>query len=278
MLEVLLTTPIDKSMTSLGPMTWPTLANRFVGAALREFGDQLATLAASRTAGATAYGDLDLTDPFGFLVAVILDQGIPAERAWAAPGVLRARLGHLDPVLISEAPEEVAIAFHERPKIHRFPSKAAAWISAAARRVVDDYGGNAAALWADEPPAATLRRRFEAFDGIGQKKAAMAVEILASDFGILVTELAGSDVAYDIHVRRVFLRSGLAARDTLEAIVNAARIINPVRPGALDLPAWTIGRIWCRPRQPRCGGCPIAWACPSAPLPGTVAARATANG
>jgi hypothetical protein len=38
-----------------------------------------------------------INDPFAFLLAVIFDQGIPAERAWRAPYDLRERLGHLDP-------------------------------------------------------------------------------------------------------------------------------------------------------------------------------------
>jgi uncharacterized HhH-GPD family protein len=266
-------------MTSLDSRSdRPTLANRFVTAALKEFGNRLAMDMASRAGGAATHGDMELADPFAFLVAVILDQGIPAERAWAAPKILRARLGHFDPVRISRETDAVTTAFYVRPMPHRFPSKAASWVAAAARRVVADYGGDASALWADEPSAASLRRRFEDFDGIGQKKAAMAVEILASDFAVPVRELSGSDVAYDVHVRRVFLRAGLVPRDTVEAVVTAARLLNPARPGALDVPAWTIGRTWCRPRIPRCGGCPIAWACPTAPLPPSGTARATTSG
>jgi uncharacterized HhH-GPD family protein len=254
-------------MASLQAMSEPSLANRFVAAALKEYGDRLDALAASRTAGATVYGEINLSDPFGFLVAVILDQGVPAERAWAAPGVLRARLGHLDPRRVAQEAERVTSAFLARPMPHRFPTKAAGWVVSAASRLVDEFAGDASGLWADAPTAATLRRRFEAFEGIGQKKAAMAVEILATDFAVPIRELSGSDVAYDIHVRRVFLRSGLVGRDTVQAIVGAARLLNPSRPGALDVPAWMIGRNWCRPRQPRCGDCPIAWACPTAPLP-----------
>jgi len=43
----------------------------------------------------------------------------------------------------------------------------------------------------------------DAFSGIGQKKAAMAVEILERDLGVTIRELKGSDIAYDVHVRRV---------------------------------------------------------------------------
>jgi hypothetical protein len=40
---------------------------------------------------------LILDEPFAFLLAVIFDQGIPAERAWRARYDLMERLGHLDP-------------------------------------------------------------------------------------------------------------------------------------------------------------------------------------
>ena len=53
---------------------------------------------------------LVLEDPFAFLLAVILDQGIVAERAWAAPYELRRRLGHLDPARIVADPTAVAEA------------------------------------------------------------------------------------------------------------------------------------------------------------------------
>ena len=107
--------------------------------------------------------------------------------------------------------------------------------------------------------------RLRAFEGIGQKKAAMAVEILARDLNVPISDLSGGDVAVDIHVRRVFTRTRIATRDDPREIVNAARRGHPVRPGALDIPAWIIGRTWCRPRNPVCSQCPISWVCPTAP-------------
>ena len=77
-----------------------------------------------------------------------------------------------------------------------------------------------------------------------------------------ISDLAGSDVAYDIHVRRVFLRTGLADADDVDQMVANARLLNPDRPGSLDLPAWDIGRRWCRPVGPRCGDCVLSVVCP----------------
>ncbi len=99
------------------------------------------------------------------------------------------------------------------------------------------------------------------FPGIGQKKAAMAVEILARDLHKKLQQLSGGDVAYDVHLRRVFLRTGLAQRDEVGHMVDVAWALYPERPGALDLPAWDIGRRWCRPADPDCPACPLNVAC-----------------
>lgn len=89
----------------------------------------------------------------------------------------------------------------------------------------------------------------------------MAVEILARTLGVLLKEMDGSDIAYDVHVRRVFLRTGLATRDEVTHMVAVARALHPERPGELDLPAWDIGRRWCRPTDPDCPTCPLTAAC-----------------
>ena len=122
--------------------------------------------------------------------------------------------------------------------------------------------GNAAELWPDAPTAMEPRRRREEFPGIGQKKAAMAAEILARDLRVGLKDLSGSDIAYDVHVRRVFLRTALAERDDVNHMVAVARAPHPECPGALDLPAWDIGRRWCRPSNPDCPACPLNSACP----------------
>lgn len=201
-------------------------------------------------------------DPFAFLLCVLCDQGMRAERVWRIPLDLRARLGHLDPARIAAAPRAVARAFAKRPMLHRYVNTVPGWVVAAARRVLDVHGGDAAALWSDRPTAAELRRRFAEFEGIGQKKAAMAVEVLVRDHGVAVADLAGSDVAIDVHLRRTLLRTGLASRDDVDHLVEAARRAHPERPGALNLPLWTIGRRWCRPTAPRCDACVLAACCP----------------
>lgn len=73
------------------------------------------------------------------------------------------------PVLWTAEPDGSGTHFRRRPHQPGHPL------------VLQRYDGGAAHLWTDEPTAAELRQRLQAFPGIGQKKAAMAAEILARD-------------------------------------------------------------------------------------------------
>jgi endonuclease III len=127
--------------------------------------------------------------------------------------------------------------------------------------VIREYGGDATAIWAGRPTVRELQRRLDDFPGIGQKKAAMAVEILERDLGVEVMQMSGSDIAYDIHVRRVFLRTGLAEYDSVEHMVAVARELFPERPGTLDEPAWFVGQNWCHPSEADCPHCVLRDPC-----------------
>jgi uncharacterized HhH-GPD family protein len=236
-----------------------------VAAALLEFGTHHSSsekaIAVDFTANPAA-NDLVRTDPFAFLCAVIFDQNVPAERAWLAPFLLKERLGYLDPNSIAAADGAVRAAIQQEPKLHRYVNKMPGWIVRAAQRVLDRYDGDASTIWSDNPAADVLQKRFDDFVGIAQKKAAMAVEILERDLGVPVRNLERSDIAYDVHIRRVFLRARLADRDDRDVMIAAARQLHPERPGALDLPTWLIGRGWCRPGVPDCATCPLTQVCP----------------
>jgi endonuclease-3 len=254
------------------PMAPPTLAlpppdpdAAAVAAALLAHGRSLAASLGGGTVRFTpndAANALIHSDPFAFLIAVICDQGIVAERAWAVPYELQQRLGHLDPTRMAAAPQAVIAAFAAPPSLHRFFNQVAGWVVEAAKIVATRYEGDASRLWNDGPSAAQLRARLDALAGIGQKKAAMAVEILERDLHVLVLDLSGTEIAYDIHVRRVFLRTGLAQHDNVAEMVAVAKALHPERPGELDNPAWDIGRRWCHAKDPDCPHCPLGGVCP----------------
>ncbi len=204
-------------------------------------------------------------NPFAFLLAVIADYGVPAERAWLLPQKLRQNLKHLNPRSIaSMPPEQLGNALRQIPSGHRFPNMLAKFFVSAAQKVVSEYDGDAIGIWKGRS-VRDAYLHLGAFLGIGQKKASMAVNILCRDLGWLnpqPAELKNIDVSYDVHVRRVFLRLGFAESDTMAEILQAARELNPEYPGKLDLGAWYVGRTWCRPARPDCGACRLTEVCP----------------
>ncbi|MBO1031387.1 hypothetical protein IPV09_08560 [Tessaracoccus sp. SD287] len=202
------------------------------------------------------------SDPFAFLLGVVFDHGIKAERAWEAPMELVRRMGHLDPWRMRVEPDEVARAVTTPPTLHRFPDIMSRAVVSAADIVCSKYDGDASRLWAPGSTASEVDARFREFRWVGQKKAAMAVELLVSRMGVDIADLHGSDVAYDVHIRRVFLRTGLVDHDSVGEVVAAARRLYPERPGYLDGPTWSIGRGWCHSTNPDCPNCPLTDACP----------------
>ncbi len=235
------------------------------GAALRAYGEELAVAGAAQSGGAftndEAADAFIKSNPAAFLIGVLFTQGIPAERAWAGPYLLSTRLGHFDLDRIASEPVAVSAAVATPPALHRFVKTLPAWIVAAAARVLDEYGGDATAIWRDGTELTAVVNRLKSFDGIGPKKAVMASEILVRHFGVRLTGIECGSVAYDVHVRRVFLRTGLADEDTLEAIEAAAARACPDAPGVLDLATWLVGREYCRPRDPLCEECRLGEVC-----------------
>lgn len=125
-------------------------------------------------------------DPFALLVGMVLYQQVPVEKAFAGPYELRERLGGaLDPLSIAEMdPADLEGVFKERPALHRFPANMAKRTQSVARHLVDEHGGDAAALWDDAPDAATVLRRLQALPGFGEYKARVTLGVLANHFGI----------------------------------------------------------------------------------------------
>lgn len=237
-----------------------------VGARLAEYAAEVAAAGTVQIGSAFTpdprADELIRTRPEAFLLGVLFTQGVPAERAWAGPYQLSRRLGHLDLARLACDESAVAEAFARQPALHRFVKTVPRWVSSAARRVLECYDGHAERIWAPGSHVLDVTARLLEFDGIGPKKAAMAVELLVRQLGVPLEGIECGTVAYDVHVRRVFLRSGLIDRDTPEEVRRAAAEACPAEPGSLDLGTWLIGRETCRPREPRCDECRLSEVCP----------------
>ncbi|MCL4339947.1 MAG: hypothetical protein JRN37_00465 [Nitrososphaerota archaeon] len=148
------------------------------------------------------------------------------------------------------------------PALHRYKYMARRLIEAS-KLILEKYDGNASKIWKGPASAKELENRFREFKQVGQKKASMAVNILVRDYGIRITgDESGIDVSNDVHVRRVFRRTGLITRDNGKEVVEIARKLNPKYPGELDYPAWVIGMKYCKLSNPNCKDCPLNEICP----------------
>jgi len=135
----------------------------------------------------------------------------------------------------------------------------------AVQLIGDVYAGNAANIWRGKPSSAELVYRFLQFRGVGPKIATMATNILAREFKIQLADYYSVDISADVHVRRVFSRLGLVGANAgIDETIYRARSLYPKFPGLLDLPAWDIGRQWCRPIVPLCDNCYMRDLCPTA--------------
>jgi len=117
---------------------------------------------------------------------MLLDQQIPLEVAFAGPKKIADRIGEVDAREIADYdPEKFAALCSERPAVHRFPGSMAKRIQALAQIIVDDYDGNAAAVWtAGSPDGAEVLRRLKALPGFGEQKARIFLALLGKQYGV----------------------------------------------------------------------------------------------
>jgi uncharacterized HhH-GPD family protein len=141
-------------------------------------------------------GDTDadalLTDnPLALLVGMLLDQQVPMETAFAGPLKIEQRTGAADATAIaSMAPDEFLEAFKQTPAVHRFPGSMATRVQTLCQTLVDDWDGDAAALWTrpssasgTAPSGAEVLRRLKALPGFGEQKAKIFLALLGKQYG-----------------------------------------------------------------------------------------------
>jgi uncharacterized HhH-GPD family protein len=125
-------------------------------------------------------------DPFALLIGMLLDQQIPMEKAFTSPDVLRERLGGaLDAQTIAGYdPAALEELFRTPPALHRFPAAMAKRVQELARIVVDEYGGDAAAVWTGAGTGPEVVARVGALPGFGAQKARIFTALLGKQFAV----------------------------------------------------------------------------------------------
>src|SRR5437763_14058054 len=124
--------------------------------------------------------------PLALLIAMLLDQQVALEKAFAGPLDLVRRLGH-EPTAAELAefdPDRLSVIFSERPAMHRYPKAMAARVQEMARLIVDQYDGDAARLWETAGSGAELLKRVAALPGSGAQKAQIFVALLGKQLGV----------------------------------------------------------------------------------------------
>ena len=117
---------------------------------------------------------------------VVTSQQYPMEAAFAGPKKIADRIGGVDAREIADYdPEKFAALCSKTPAVHRFPGSMAKRIQALAQIVVDDYDGNAAALWtAGDPDGPEVLRRIKGLPGFGEQKAKIFLALLGKQYGV----------------------------------------------------------------------------------------------
>ncbi|HXA32576.1 MAG TPA: HhH-GPD-type base excision DNA repair protein [Acidimicrobiales bacterium] len=125
-------------------------------------------------------------DPLALLIGMVLDQQIPLERAFKSPADLKERLGGTLDVgaVASMDPDELAAIFSVTPALHRFPGSMARRVQELCRVVIDNYGGDAAAVWTSAQDGAQLLANVKALPGFGEQKARIFVALLGKQFAV----------------------------------------------------------------------------------------------
>ncbi len=119
-------------------------------------------------------------DPLALLLAMLLDQQVPMERAFAAPYELQQRLGHdLDAHELADYDLDALVdLFARQPALHRYPKAMAGRVQQLCQALVDRYDGEVTGLWRDVSDARELLDRLVALPGYGMQKAQIFVALL----------------------------------------------------------------------------------------------------
>jgi uncharacterized HhH-GPD family protein len=124
-------------------------------------------------------------NPFALLVGMLLDQQIPMEVAFNGPKKIDDRIGGFEARVIADYdPEKFTALCSQTPAIHRFPGSMSKRVQALAQVIVDEYGGDATALWSDGADGSEVLRRLKALPGFGEQKAKIFLALLGKQYGV----------------------------------------------------------------------------------------------
>lgn len=125
--------------------------------------------------------------PLAALIGMLLDQQVPMEWAFSGPYTIAQRLGGDDldcHEIAAQDPEAFAALLSEKPAVHRYPGSMAKRVQQLCRYLVDEYDGDATALWRDVATGRELLARLNALPGFGKQKSQIFLALLGKQFGV----------------------------------------------------------------------------------------------
>ena len=208
-----------------------------------------------------------------FVIGVLFDRGVIAERAWIAAEWMNNSIG--DKADGSAVWNNLKKMEAKRLRgflrygyggfaFHRHYKTFAQQLPIVASIIIEKYTNDPRKIWNSTKDVNLVKKRLEELPGIGPALSNMAVLILVRNYGLIggMKSLANIDIKPDIHVMRVFKRSGLISNmNNISEAIEIARTLCPDYPGSLDAPAFEIGREYCFKTNPSCPECAIKEVC-----------------
>ncbi|MFT3797561.1 HhH-GPD-type base excision DNA repair protein [Microbacterium sp.] len=145
-----------------------------------------------------AADELLTRNPLALLIGMLLDQQVAMEVAFTGPLKIQQRTGTLDAAsLAAYAPDALAEVFRQTPSVHRYPGSMAARTQSLCQALVDQWGGDAAALWTrDDPDGPAVLKRLKALPGFGEQKAKIFLALLGKQYGFAGSGWRGASAPY----------------------------------------------------------------------------------
>ncbi|MFE5210209.1 HhH-GPD-type base excision DNA repair protein [Streptomyces sp. NPDC056600] len=125
--------------------------------------------------------------PLAALVGMLLDQQVPMEWAFKGPRTIADRMGAQDldaHEIAAHDPEAFAALLSEKPAVHRYPGSMAGRIQQLCQYLVEQYDGDAEAVWRDVTDGKELLKRLKELPGFGAQKAQIFLALLGKQLGV----------------------------------------------------------------------------------------------
>jgi len=206
--------------------------------------------------------------PHFFVLGLIMDQLIVADRAWNIPYIISKECGGPEFKNFLSLNQDDILSVFSNKKLHAFFEQKASYFYRAIQKIHTDYQDYAANIWlVGQPGCKEVIDRFDKFPGVGQKISTMATNLLVREFKIPLWDVHEIDISVDSQVKKVFKRIGLVpVNASNQQIIETARKIYPKYPGIADSVIWEIGRDWCKSDLSGCHNCYLNEYCPKNPI------------